>query len=439
MRDQYSLLDRLRDTAQGRQGHEEGTRVAVATWRPDPTPSVLLADAVEIRAIVSAAREHLGMDVAFIGEFHEGVRITRSIECGEMTPPMTDKSETLLEETYCRRIVAGEMPELLPARPAVPAAQALAVTHKLRVGAYIGVPIYEADGALYGTFSCFRSAREPVLQEQDARVMRMLAAMLSRRLEGERARDRDQRSMAARLDAALALGPPAIVFQPIVDLSSRVSVGYEALARFAAEPARPVDAWFTDATRLGRGVELEIASIQRAFAASAQLDRSAFISVNLSPTTLADERLTQALADRDLSGVVFEITEHVVVEDYLALRGAIAGWRRRGVRLAIDDAGAGYASLRHVLSLAPDFVKLDLSLVRDIDTDLARQAMATALVSFAAKSETTVVAEGIETEAEMTSLISLGVTIGQGYFMGRPSSAAAWIGERLPREVSPTH
>src|SRR5688500_13262029 len=104
MRDQYSLLDRLRDPAQG---HEEGTRVAVATWRPDPTPSVLLADAVEIRAIVSAAREHLGMDMAFIGEFHEGVRINRFIECGDMTPPMTDKSETLLEETYCRRIVAG--------------------------------------------------------------------------------------------------------------------------------------------------------------------------------------------------------------------------------------------------------------------------------------------------------------------------------------------
>lgn len=413
--------------------------MAVATWRPDPTPSMLLADAVEIRAIVRAAREHLGMDLAFIGEFHEGVRINRFIECGATAAPMADKSETLLEETYCRRIVAGEMPELMPDVSAVPAAQALAVTHRLRIGAYIGVPIYEADGALYGTFTCFRSEREPVLQEQDARVMRLLAAMLSRRLEGERARDRDRRAMAARLDSALALGDPAIVFQPIVDLSSRSSIGYEALARFAAEPARPVDAWFMDATRLERGVELEITAIQRALAASVPLDRSAFVSVNLSPTTLADERLTRALEDRDLSAVVFEITEHVEVDDYPALRSAIAGWRRRGVRLAIDDAGAGYASLRHVLSLAPDFVKLDLSLVRDIDTDLARQAMATALVSFAAKSETTVVAEGIETEAELTTLISLGVTIGQGYFMGRPAPVAAWISERPPLEPSSTH
>lgn len=400
---------------------------------------MLLADAVEVRAIVRAAREHLGMDAAFIGEFHEGVRINRFIECGGIAAPMADKSETLLEETYCRRIVAGEMPELMPDVSLVPAAQALAVTHKLQIGAYIGVPIYEADGALYGTFSCFRSAREPILQEQDARVMRLLAAMLSRRLEGERARDRDQRSMAARLDAALALGDPAIVFQPIVDLSSRASIGYEALARFAAEPARPVDAWFMDAARLGRGVELEIAAIERAFAASVPLDRSAFVSVNLSPTTLLDERLARALAGRDLSAVVFEITEHVVVEDYPALRSAIAAWRQRGVRLAIDDAGAGYASLRHVLSLAPDFVKLDLSLVRDIDTDVARQAMATALVSFAAKSATTVVAEGIETQAELTSLISLGVTTGQGYFMGRPAVAAAWLGERPLPEASPRH
>ena len=397
---------------------------------------MLLADASEVRAIVRAAREHLEMDIAFIGEFREGVRINRFIECvGE--PPMADESETLLEETYCRRIVAGEMPELMPDVSAVAAAQALAVTRELRIGAYIGVPIYEADGALYGTFSCFRSALEPRLQEQDARVMRLLAAILSRRLEGERARDRAEHAMASRLDAALALGDPSIVFQPIVDLASRVSLGYEALARFAAEPARPVDAWFGDATRLGRGVEMEIAAIERALAAATPLAGAAFISINMSPTTLAHERLGWALADRDLAGVVFEITEHVVVEDYAVLRTAIEGWRRRGVRLAIDDAGAGYASLRHVVSLAPDYVKLDLSLVRDIDTDVARQAMATALVSFASKSGASVVAEGIETEEELAMLISLGVTTGQGYFMGRPAPAATWREEHSSLEALP--
>jgi EAL domain-containing protein (putative c-di-GMP-specific phosphodiesterase class I) len=412
--------------------------MTVATWRPDPVPSMLLADAVEVRAIVRAARQHLGMDVAFIGEFREGVRINRFIECGGDAAPMAEQSETLLEETYCRRIVAGEMPELMPDVSALPAAQALPITHKLNIGAYIGVPIYEADGALYGTFSCYRSALEPRLQEQDARVMRLLAAMLSRRLEGERARDRGERAMAARLDAALALGDPTIVFQPIVELASLASLGYEALARFAAEPSRPVNAWFTDAARLGRGVELEIAAIERALTAATLLAGPAFVSINMSPTTLADVRLVRALAGRDLAGVIFEITEHVVVEDYVALRTAVEGWRLRGVRLAIDDAGAGYASLRHVVSLAPDFVKLDLSLVRDIDTDVARQAMATALVSFAAKSGITVVAEGIETEAELATLISLGVTTGQGYFVGRPAAAAAWLNEQPMLEALPT-
>lgn len=412
--------------------------MTVATWRPDPVPSMLLADAVEVRAIVRAARQHLGMDVAFIGEFREGVRINRFIECGGDATPMAEQSETLLEETYCRRIVAGEMPELMPDVSLVPAVQALPITRKLNIGAYIGVPIYEADGALYGTFSCYRSALEPRLQEQDARVMRLLAAMLSRRLEGERARDRGERAMAARLDAALALGDPTIVFQPIVELASRASLGYEALARFAAEPSRPVNAWFTDAARLGRGVELEIAAIERALTAATLLAGPAFVSINMSPTTLADVRLVRALAGRDLAGVIFEITEHVVVEDYVALRTAVEGWRLRGVRLAIDDAGAGYASLRHVVSLAPDFVKLDLSLVRDIDTDVARQAMATALVSFAAKSGITVVAEGIETEAELATLISLGVTTGQGYFVGRPAAAAAWSNEQPMLEALPT-
>ena len=193
----------------------------------------------------------------------------------------------------------------------------------------------------------------------------------------------------------------------------------------------PEPSCFHDAAQLGRGFELEIAAIERALRVGAQLRRTAFVSLNMSPETLADERLVPALADHDLSAAVFEITAHAEVEDYPALLAAMTGWRRRGVRLAIDDAGAGFASLRHVVSLAPDFVKLDLSLVRDIDTDAARQAMASALASFAAKSGITVVAEGIETEEELTTLVSLGVTTGQGYLLGRPAAAATWL-EVLP-------
>jgi EAL domain-containing protein (putative c-di-GMP-specific phosphodiesterase class I) len=116
---------------------------------------------------------------------------------------------------------------------------------------------------------------------------------------------------------------------------------------------------------------------------------------------------------------VLEITEHDAIEDYAALRAALAVLGPT-VRLAVDDAGAGYASFRHILELAPDLVKLDLGLIRGIDGDLARQALLAGMVHFAVKREILLVAEGIETGEELDVLRSLAIPCGQGYLLGRP-------------------
>jgi EAL domain-containing protein (putative c-di-GMP-specific phosphodiesterase class I) len=122
----------------------------------------------------------------------------------------------------------------------------------------------------------------------------------------------------------------------------------------------------------------------------------------------------------DAARVVVEITEHEAIEDYESLLPRLADLRARGVRVAIDDAGAGFASLRHTLRIAPDIVKLDISLTRDIGTDRGRQALASALVSFADEMRMTVVAEGIETAEELEMLLELGVRQGQGFFLAEP-------------------
>jgi EAL domain-containing protein (putative c-di-GMP-specific phosphodiesterase class I) len=207
------------------------------------------------------------------------------------------------------------------------------------------------------------------------------------------------------------------VFQSVVRLADRGAVGYEALTRFA-DGSRP-DLRFAQANAAGMSVRFEMACLKAQLEAAAWLPAGAWLSVNVSPALAnAVVPLVSALelAERDL---VFEITEHVEVGDYSALDRALELVRGRA-RLAVDDAGAGYAGLRHILELRPQFVKLDLSLVRNVDIDRARQAMVAGMAHFAGNSGCDLIAEGIETEEELAELIRLGVKYGQGYLFGRP-------------------
>jgi EAL domain-containing protein (putative c-di-GMP-specific phosphodiesterase class I) len=215
----------------------------------------------------------------------------------------------------------------------------------------------------------------------------------------------------------------AIHVQPIVDLTTREPVGFEALARFRSLPLRPPDEWFAEAAALDLGVQLELAAIRRALTLLPALPAPAYLSVNCSQRAARGLELRALLAPH-ATRIVVEITEHEPVDDYEELAHALRPLRDLGVRIAIDDAGAGYASLRHTLALDPDIVKADITLTRDIDTDRAKRALASALISFADEMSMTMVAEGIETEAELKTLRSLGVRFGQGYFLAEPGPLA---------------
>ena len=212
----------------------------------------------------------------------------------------------------------------------------------------------------------------------------------------------------------------AILVQPIMDLRTRQPVGYEALARFRSLPPRPPDAWFAEAAALELGTHLELATIERALAVLPQIPIDAYLSLNCSHRTVRNPDLVAMLAPH-AARLVVEITEHEPVDDYEDLAIALQPLRALGVRIAIDDAGAGYASLRHTLALNPDIVKVDISLTRAIDTDRARRALASALISFADEMDMTIIAEGIETEAELRTLTDLGVRFGQGFHLAEPA------------------
>ena len=205
-------------------------------------------------------------------------------------------------------------------------------------------------------------------------------------------------------------------FQPIIEFHTRDVVGYEALSRF--DNGLAPDIVFRMAARAGLGIELEKRTVEAAVKAAAALPANAYLSLNVSPALIRSGDLRPLLRRRRRATVV-EITEHVVIEDYPALRDALAALGPR-VRVAVDDAGAGYASLRHVLELAPDFVKLDIALIRGIDADPARQALIAGMGYFAIKRKVRLIAEGIETPAELRALRALAIGYGQGYLLGRP-------------------
>jgi EAL domain-containing protein (putative c-di-GMP-specific phosphodiesterase class I)/CheY-like chemotaxis protein len=211
-----------------------------------------------------------------------------------------------------------------------------------------------------------------------------------------------------------------ITFQPIFDLVRMEIVGYEALTKFhdGGNPASR----FAEAARWNMSVEFERGILAASLLDAAALPAGAWLSVNVSPSMVLEGVLPE-LADGAPRPLVFELTEHAAVRDYEALRRSLAPVRARA-RVAVDDAGAGFASLRHILELAPDFVKLDISIVRDVDRDPARQALVAGLMHFSEKTPCAVIAEGIETNEELETLRSLGVSIGQGYLLGRPEPIA---------------
>lgn len=210
------------------------------------------------------------------------------------------------------------------------------------------------------------------------------------------------------------------VFQPMYSLSDGRLVAVEALTRFDVEPALTPDVWFARAARAGMGAELEIAAIDAALEASSVLPAGVALSVNSSPGTLCHPALLRLVADRRSRPLVIEVTEHAVVDDYAFLATAIDELRRHDVGLAVDDAGAGFASLRHVVRLEPELIKLDISLTQNLRGDPIREALADCLIDFARRTGSRLVAEGIEQAADLTTWVELGADAVQGYLLGRP-------------------
>lgn len=372
-----------------------------------------------IDRVLESVREHLHVDVTYLA------RLTETDQVVEVAAGAADEfglvpgTRIPLDETYCARMVAGDEPAIVhdidPER-----SESGDVLVSTGIRSYVGVGVRLADGRLHGTLCCASRSPDPSLSLRDVQFLKAIAQIIADQIDQA---DEIRGDWDARIEQVRRYVGGAgleVRFQPIVDLRDGRVVGAEALARF--DDDAPPPRWFAEAARVGLGTDLERAAARLALDSARDLPEDTYVSLNTSPTFLVEgalEDLTSGFPDHRL---VLEVTEHAAISDYDAVRTALEPFLDRGARLAVDDAGAGFASFRHVVQLSPDILKLDRLLVRDIGSDPIQHALAETLTMFADRIGSTVTAEGIESPRTVDALRQLGVPHGQGYHFARPGS-----------------
>ncbi|SDY95907.1 EAL domain, c-di-GMP-specific phosphodiesterase class I (or its enzymatically inactive variant) [Jannaschia faecimaris] len=379
---------------------------------------------------LAAVREHLDMPISYLSEFVGEETIFRHVSAPGLEDLIRPGASRSLDEVYCRLILSGELPELIADTSTIPLARDMPITQIAPIGSHVSMPIHREDGSVYGMFCCLSPTPKPSLNDRDLKVMRLFANLAAEQVRARLVADGDTSAAAARIAAALRDRAFDIAYQPIYRLTDGALSSFEALARFRSDPYRTPDKWFADAETAGRLAEAETCAVEAALTRLKDLPPNLRMSVNASPDTVASGRLLPLFGAAGGHRLTLEVTEHQSSSDFAALARAVANVRATGALIAIDDVGAGYAGLQQILKLRPDILKLDMSLVRNLDLDPARRSLAAALVHFASETNSRLTAEGIERPEERDMLRQLGIDYGQGYLLGYPgeiSSAAARI------------
>jgi EAL domain-containing protein (putative c-di-GMP-specific phosphodiesterase class I) len=375
----------------------------------------------QVADLLQIAKRSLGLSVSFLSRL-DGT--TQHLEVVESSVPFLfqEGNKQVQATSLCQAILDKKLPAVIPDLKAFPEAMKLPAARLPHIRSYVSVPVLLSDGELYGTFCAAGLTSDKGLSKRDKSLMEVLAHAAAVIIEPG-VRDRARRAdIAERLAPLLATGGPAVVLQPIVDLATGQRVGAEALSRFPIEWEKPPDVCFAEAHSIGEGDRLELLALRRA---AQYLDEvSGYVSMNVSPGTLLTTECTDLLMSFSLDRVLLELSEHDQVVDYGALMAVLEPLRAAGMGLAIDDVGAGFSSLRHILLTAPDVIKLDRSIVDGVSSDSVLRSLVRSLVDFAEGCDTRVVAEGVESPADGDVLCSLGVDYGQGWYYGRPGPAA---------------
>nr|WP_255644942.1 EAL domain-containing protein [Actinoplanes polyasparticus] len=377
----------------------------------------------QIERLLDLARTYLGMEVAWLSRFSGGQQVITAATGLTTGMNVTVGEGTELAGSFCARVVAGTLPALITDARRHPVTRELDVTRELNIGSYVGAPWRDADGNVAGMLCCLSRSADPDLDIPAARYMSMLADLIGDHLgSAATLATRETRQAEAVVRDILRTSAVRTVVQPVVRLADGATVAFEALSRFEPATFATPDRAFAAAAVCGLSIDLELLALEHALRLRDALPAEMWLGINLSPEAVSTSAARDLLLPHAGRRIGVELTEHTPVGDYDELNAHLAPLRAAGIQVVVDDAGAGFASLNHILQLRPDTIKLDISLVRGVHQDPVRRALARSLVGFAGEIGAALLAEGVETPAERDALQEIGVPFGQGYLWGRPQA-----------------
>ena len=373
-----------------------------------------------ISSLIRSVRDRLDMEVGFLSEFSNDQRVFRFVDCARDANIVSVNSCGPLKDSFCEMIADGRLSQLVPDTRSSGELDLVPEFTTIPVMSHVSVPVVLSDGQTYGTFCIFSREVKPELNTRSLMLVRVFADVIAALIEDARkGMVESQRRRQVIIDL-LERDELLLHAQPIYNLHTRAIDGFELLTRLSTDISLSPAQLFIDADRLGLSSLIGMRVIEKSKEALKVLPQNAYVSINVTPAFLEECDISGIFTDDECRRIVLELTEHDEIADYDLVNERLEPLRNAGMKLAIDDAGAGYASMRHILLLRPDMLKLDMSLIRDIDTDKDKRSLVAALYGFAQVQNYKVVGEGIETEAELATLEQLHVCCGQGYLLSRP-------------------
>ena len=377
-------------------------------------------------------RDHLSMDISYMAELIGDTVHFRRASDPKGLGLIDITASRPMNDLYCGYMLEGKLPRMMPNVSEFPLARDLPITKEMGVESHVSVPLFRNNGEFYGTFCCFSQRPNPSLNERDYNIATMFANFAGNTLNKSLEAANDLQRITDRINKTIEDQSFAIYWQPIFDLEKNLIVGSEALSRFDSVVYQSPEIWFAEAKKVGLQCELELAAIRAALKQINMLPPHVYVSLNASPETIISGRLFELMKNAPCDRIIIEITEHDAIDDPVKLLKMMSELRRIRVRFAIDDLGAGYSGLNTVLRLRPDYMKLDRALVAGIHADPARQALAAAMVNFAAEIGATLIAEGVEHPEERDMLQKIGVPLVQVFLFARPAPLETiWLSQRI--------